>query len=157
MDHVLIVEDHEENRTLLKMLLEVNGYRVTVAGDGLEALAAARRERPDAIVSDVLMPRMGGFGLCRTWMQDPAFRRIPFIFYSATYVHPDDEKFAMALGAARYLIKPVEARVFLRELRTVLQQWVEHEAPAPAAPLDDRVAAGCATMFRQEGVSWTMF
>ncbi|HUX25003.1 MAG TPA: response regulator [Burkholderiales bacterium] len=157
MDHVLIVEDHEENRSLLKMLLEVNGYRVTVAGDGLEALAAARRERPDAIVSDVLMPRMGGFGLCRAWMQDPALRRIPFIFYSATYVHADDEKFAMALGAVRYLIKPMEAEVFLRELRTVLLQGAGHEAPTLAAPLDGRVSAGCATMFWQEGVSWTMF
>ena len=58
---MLIVEDHEENRNLLKMLLEANGYRVTAAGDGLEALAAARRDRPDAIVSDVLMPKMDGF------------------------------------------------------------------------------------------------
>jgi len=140
MEHVLIVEDHEENRTLLKMLLEVNGFRVTAAGDGLEALTAARRERPDAIVSDVLMPRMDGFALCRAWMQDPALRRIPFIFYSATYVHPDDEQFAMALGAVRYLIKPVEAEVFLRELRAVLQQWAGHEAPAPAAPLGELAA-----------------
>lgn len=137
MDHVLIVEDNEENRTLLKMLLEVNGYRVTVAGDGLEALAAAQRDRPDAIVSDVLMPKMDGFALCRAWSQDAALRRIPFIFYSATYVHPDDEQFARALGAVRYLIKPVEAAVFLRELREVLQQWTGREAPSPAAPLDE--------------------
>ena len=137
MDHVLIVEDNEENRTLLKMLLEVNGYRVTAAGDGLEALAAAQRDRPDAVVSDVLMPKMDGFALCRAWMQDAALRRIPFIFYSATYVHPDDEQFAMALGAVRYLIKPVEAAVFLRELREVLQQWTGREAPSPAAPLDE--------------------
>ncbi len=137
MTHVLIVEDHEENRTLLKMLLEANGYRVTVAGDGLEALAAARRDRPDAIVSDVLMPKMDGFALCRAWMQDAGLRSIPFIFYSATYVHPDDEQFAMALGAVRYLIKPVEAEVFLRELRAVLQQWAGRAAPAPASPLDD--------------------
>lgn len=137
MDHVLIVEDNEENRTLLKMLLEINGYRVTVAGDGLEALAAAERDRPDAVVSDVLMPKMDGFALCRAWMQDAALRRIPFIFYSATYVHPDDEQFAMALGAVRYLIKPVEAAVFLRELREVLQQWTGREAPSPEAPLDE--------------------
>jgi PAS domain S-box-containing protein len=137
MTHLLIVEDHEENRDLLKLLLEVNGYRVTVAGDGLEALAAARRDPPDAVVSDVLMPRMDGFALCRAWMQDAALRPIPFIFYSATYVRPDDEQFAMALGAVRYLIKPLEAEVFLRELRAVLLQWAGHAAPAPAAPLDD--------------------
>jgi len=137
MTHVLIVDDHEENRTLLKMLLVANGYRVTVAGDGLEALAAARRDRPDAIVSDVLMRNMDGFALCRAWMQDAGLRAIPFIFYSATYVRPDDEQFAMALGAVRYLIKPVEAEVFLGELRAVLQQWAGRAAPAPASPLDD--------------------
>ena len=137
MDHVLIVEDHEENRNLLRMLLEVNRYRVTTAADGMEALAAARRDPPDAVVSDVLMPRMDGFALCRAWMQDAALRTIPFIFYSATYVRPDDEKFALALGAVRYLIKPLEVEVFLRELRAVLQQWSGRAAPTPAEPLDE--------------------
>lgn len=137
MNHVLIVEDYEENRAFSKILLEANGYRVTATGDGLEALAAARRDPPDAVVSDVLMPKMDGFALCRAWMQDTALRAIPFIFYSATYVHPDDEQFAMALGAVRYLIKPVEAEVFLRELRTVLRQWAGRAAPGPVPPLDD--------------------
>jgi CheY-like chemotaxis protein len=90
MTHLLIVEDHEENRNLVKMLLEANGYRVTAAGNGLEALAAARRDPPDAVVSDVLMPNMDGFALCRAWMQDATLKAIPFIFYSATYVRPDD-------------------------------------------------------------------
>jgi PAS domain S-box-containing protein len=137
MDHVLIVEDHEENRNLLKLLLEVNGYRVTAAGNGLEALADARRDPPAVVVSDVLMPQMDGFALCRAWMQDSTLRPIPFVFYSATYVHPDDEQFALALGAVRYLIKPLEAGVFLAELRAVLGQWSGRVAPTPAAPLDD--------------------
>ena len=137
MDHVLIVEDHEENRNLLKLLLEMNGYRVTAAGNGIEALAEARRDAPTVVVSDVLMPRMDGFALCRAWMQDPALRQIPFVFYSATYVHPDDEQFALALGAVRYLIKPLEAGVFLAELRAVLRQWSGRAAPAPAVPLEE--------------------
>jgi len=137
MTHVLIVEDHEENRMLLKMLLEVNGYRVTAAGDGVEALAAARRDPPEVIVSDALMPKMDGFALCRAWMQDARLKTIPFIFYSATYVRPENEQLAMGLGAVRYLIKPLEAEVFLRELRTVLQQWAGQVAPSPASPLDD--------------------
>ena len=137
MKHVLIVEDHEENRNLLKLLLEVNGYRVTGAGDGLEALAAARRDPPDAVVSDALMPNMDGFELCRAWMQDAALKPIPFIFYSATYVQGDDEKFALALGAVRYLIKPLQAEAFLAELRAVLQDWTGRPAPVLAAPLDD--------------------
>jgi PAS domain S-box-containing protein len=140
MTHVLIVEDHEENRNLFKMLLQANGFRVTVAGDGMEALAAARLDPPDAVVSDALMPRMDGFALCRAWMQDMVLRPIPFIFYSATYVRPDDEKFAMTLGAVRYLIKPLEVEVFVKELRAVLQQWAGRAAPSPASPLDDATA-----------------
>jgi len=65
MTHVLLVDDHEENRNLLKMLLEVNGYRVTVAGEGLEALNAAQPDPRDAIVPDVPMPNIDGFALCR--------------------------------------------------------------------------------------------
>lgn len=137
MPHVLIVEDHEENRNLLKMLLEANGYRVTVAGDGLEALAAARRDQPDVIVSDVLMPNMDGFALCREWMQDDTLKAIPFIFYSATYVRIEDKEFGLAVGAVRYLIKPMEAQAFLGELRETLQQWAGKTAPARAQPLDD--------------------
>jgi PAS domain S-box-containing protein len=135
--HVLIVEDDEENRNLLRMLLEANAYKVMVAGDGLEALAAARRTPPDVIVSDALMPKMDGFALCHAWMQDARLRVIPFIFYSAAYVSPEDEQFALALGAVKYLIRPLEAEELLRELRAVLKQWVGHPASGPASPLDD--------------------
>ncbi len=135
--HVLIVEDHEENRDLLKLLLQANGYRVTAAGDGIEALDAARHDAPDVVVSDALMPRMDGFALCHAWMQDAELKSIPFIFYSATYVRPEDERFALALGAVRFLIKPVEAEVFLRELREVLAQWAGVPAPVAVQPLDE--------------------
>jgi len=122
MIHVLIAEDHEENRNLLKMLLEVNGYRVTVAGDGVQALDTARRDPPNVIVSDAVMPKMDGFALCRAWMRDASLKAIPFVFYSATYVRPEDQHFGLGLGAVRYLIKPLEAKVFLAELGAVLQR-----------------------------------
>ena len=135
--HVLIVEDDQDSRELLKLLLEANGYRVTTAQDGLAALAAARRDRPAAIVSDALMPKMDGFSLCRRWMRDAELRTIPFIFYSASYLHPQDEQLALALGAVRYLTKPLKAEAFLTELRAVLQQWAGQAAPAPSAQLDE--------------------
>jgi CheY-like chemotaxis protein len=129
MTHVLIVDDQEPDRKLLKLLLEFNGYRVTEAGDGLEALAAARRDRPDAIVSDIAMPNMDGYVLCHTWMEDAEFKTIPFIFYTANLTSREDKHVAVVLGAARYLLKPMEAEVLLRELDTVLQQWAARPSP----------------------------
>ena len=122
MAHILIVDDLEAERKLLQMLLERNGYRVTTAGDGVEALAAARHDRPDAIVSDVLMPNMDGFVLCHAWMQDAELRTVPFIFYTANLTSAEDEHVARTLGAVRYLVKPLETSVFLWELRAVLKQ-----------------------------------
>jgi CheY-like chemotaxis protein len=58
------------------------------------------------------MPKMDGFAPCRAWMQDTALRPIPFIFYSGHCVRPGDDQFAMALGAVRYLIKPMQAPDF---------------------------------------------
>ena len=129
MTHILIVDDSEPDRQLLKMLLELNDYRVTVAGNGVEALAAARSSRPDAVVSDVAMPKMDGFALCHTWMQDADLRAIPFIFYSANLTLGEDAHVGKALGAARYLIKPMQQESFLQELRGVLQQWDGRSRP----------------------------
>ena len=139
MTHVLIAEDHEENRNLLKMLLEANGYRVTAAGDGREALNAARRDPPDTIVSDVLMPKLDGFALCR----QPGGRirgSRPFRSFSTLRpmcarrreIRPDARRGALST-------RPLEAKVFLAELRAVLQSRAEHALPTAAPPLDDVV------------------
>jgi len=138
MIHVLIVEDNEPSRYLLQALLEGSGYRVTQATNGIEALALARREPPDIIVSDALMPKMDGFALCRAWMQDDQLKLIPFVFYSATYTSPEDETLALALGAVRYLVKPVEPQLFLAALQTVLMEWAARPAPGSDAPLAER-------------------
>ncbi len=112
---------------LFAMLLEASGFRVTPARDGIEALATARSDPPDAVVSEVLMPNMDGFALCRAWMQDAALRHIPFVFYSGHHVRPDEEQHASALGAARFLSKPMQTAALLSELRAVL------DAPAAGA------------------------
>ncbi len=135
MKHVLIVDDNEQGRYLLQTLLLGRGYRVTQTCNGLAALEAARADPPDLIVSDVLMPQMDGFALCRLWMQDAALKRIPFMFYSATYCHSDDVKLALVLGAMRYLIKPMETEALLGEIVDVLEEWAHKassEAPLPA-------------------------
>jgi len=136
---IFIVDDNEANRYQLQVLLGGNGYRVVTAANGAEALALARQAPPELIVSDILMPIMDGFSLCREWMKDERLRRIPFIFYTATYTDDRDREFALSLGARQFLVKPEDPDVFLREVRDAIRQvrpWPVEPPPAPS-PADD--------------------
>ena len=107
--HILIVEDIAQVRELLEMQLQLKGYTVVGAADGQEALDVIAREKPAVVVSDILMPRMDGFALAHALRKDPQLAHIPIIFLSATYVSAEDERFALNLGALRFLPKPVDA------------------------------------------------
>ena len=118
--NILIVDDKLENLYLLRVLLGSKGYDVTEATNGKEALERARETPPALIISDILMPVMDGFSLCRAWRADARLASIPFIFYTATYTEPKDKAFALSLGADRFLVKPQEGHVFLREVESAL-------------------------------------
>ena len=110
---VLIVDDNEDSRLILRKTLEHEGYSVEEAPNGIEALKVAGKFSPEMIISDVLMPEMDGFRLCRKIKQDKQLRNIPFIFYTSTYTDPKNEKLAMSLGAARYIVKPIGVDEFI--------------------------------------------
>ena len=133
-----IVDDKPENLYFLAAMLAGNGYAVDKASNGMEALASARANAPDLIISDILMPGMDGFALCRQWKQDPHLQRIPFVFYTATYTDPKDEQFALSLGADLFLVKPQEPEEFMNQIARVLKQ---HEAGQllhpPAAAMEE--------------------
>lgn len=140
MKTILIVDDKRENNYLLEKLLQGNGFETIAAANGVEALALARKNPPHLIISDVLMPQMDGFTLCREWRKDPQLRGIPFVFYTATYTDPRDEELALSLGANRYIIKPLEPVQFLAEIKKILQAFTAGELISPAAVVsDDRV------------------
>ena len=122
MNKVLIVDDQEQNLYLLKTMLSGNGYQVLEAANGAEALALARTGPPDVVISDILMPVMDGFSLCQEWKKDTGLRDIPFVFYTATYTDPKDEEFALSLGAARFMVKPVETDEFISMLKQLLSE-----------------------------------
>ena len=84
MIHILVVDDSEDSRMILKKTLESEGHIVEEAINGEEALMLARKSSPDMIISDILMPVMDGFTLCREWREDERLKGIPFIFYTAT-------------------------------------------------------------------------
>ena len=117
---VLVVDDIAENRYLLVALLSGHGYEVETAADGAEALSVARARPPALVVTDVLMPVMDGFELCRRWKGDPALAGIPFLVYTATYTDPRDEELALELGADRFLLKPQKVEVLLQVVRELL-------------------------------------
>ena len=108
MSRILIADDVEENRYLLEMLLKGHGHEVVVACNGAEALEKAHLEKPDLVLTDVLMPLMDGFELCRQCKKDDDLACVPFVFYTATYTDQKDRAFGLSLGADRYLIKPLE-------------------------------------------------
>jgi signal transduction histidine kinase/CheY-like chemotaxis protein len=107
MKTILVVDDNPQNSYMLEVLLKTNGFEVVQASNGEEALELAHRNPPDLVISDILMPIMDGFRLCRAWKADEILAQTPFIFYTATYTDPKDEAFALSLGAERFLVKPM--------------------------------------------------
>ncbi len=120
MPMLLIVDDQELNLKMYTSLLTANGYEVETAINGKDALYKAKKNRPDLIISDILMPVMDGFALCREWKQNRNFQKIPFIFCTGTYTDTRDEKLATRLGADRFIIKPIDPSKFIHVVKEVL-------------------------------------
>lgn len=121
MKKMLIVDDNAQNLYMLQILLETNGYDVFQASNGKEALELAQNDPPDMIISDILMPVMDGFSLCHTWKNDERLKKIPFVFYTATYIDPKDEAFALSLGADRFIVKPITPDELLIALKDIIE------------------------------------
>jgi two-component system cell cycle sensor histidine kinase/response regulator CckA len=130
---ILIADDNEENLYFLEVLLKGNQFDVATAKNGSEALDAALASPPDIIVTDILMPVMDGFALCRSWKSNEKLRNIPFVFYTATYTEPKDEQFALSLGADRFVLKPQEPDVLMQIIGDTLSRA---RASSVIPPLD---------------------
>ncbi len=138
---ILSVDDKAENLYMLEALLRGHGHEVDSASNGLTALQLAERGVYDLIISDILMPRMDGFQLCRELKKDDRLRQIPFIFYTATYTDPRDASFALSLGADRFLIKPLEPEAFMQAVEEVVTQRAGTAPPVESgeAPEDEAI------------------
>lgn len=112
---ILVVDDEFDVLSAYTMLFEFRGFRVRTASNGAEALAAARRERPDIVVSDYMMPVMNGADLCVAWRADPALRAIPFILASAG-IMPKDVRPPYDI----FFRKPVSFDRLLAEIRQLI-------------------------------------
>lgn len=138
MKTVLVVDDREENRYLLRMVLEANGYRVMDAANGQEALDAAGATMPDIVVSDLLMPVVDGYTLLRRWKADERLKQVPFVVYTATYTQQRDEQLAMQIGADAFVVKPVEPARMLEILAEILSRSAARTPVTAASPASEQ-------------------
>ena len=129
--NLLIVDDTPTDLKLLRAQLEAEGHVVFEAHDGVDALALLERQRVDAVISDVLMPRMDGYQLCHEIRKHTRHCDLPIIIYTATFTSPGDEKLALDTGADKYLKKPASIKTIITALHEVIAQ--PHAAPRPEA------------------------
>jgi PAS domain S-box-containing protein len=122
---VLVVDDDESGRYLIATLMRGHGYDVIEAVDGEDALHQARSISVDVVVTDILMPKMDGYQLCREWKSDPELSQAPLIFYSATYTDPADMRFADGIGADAFFVKPLEPDVLVSRIEAVLREHAD--------------------------------
>ncbi len=113
---ILIVEDSKTQAMRLRHILEREGYEVRAAVNGLEALAMIRQAKPTIVISDVMMPEMGGYELCEAIKTDPEFKDIPVILVT-TLSDPTDVIEALKVGADNFLTKPYEDEVLVSRIR----------------------------------------
>jgi len=145
---ILIVDDNADSRIILRKTLESDGYTVIAAPDGAEALRLARKDPPDMIISDILMPVMDGFQLCRQFKDDDQLARIPFVFYSASYTDRKDEEFGLSMGAVRFIVKPMDPAEFLNTVIEILSDYEKGlliPAAVPEKKDDDTFLKGYST------------
>ncbi len=118
---ILVVDDETQMVDMVKMRLEANDYLVLTAYDGQEALEKARKEKPDLIILDLMLPKMDGYKVCGLLKGDAKFVKIPIIMFSAK-AQKEDIKLGEELGADAYISKPFESQVLLGKIKELLEK-----------------------------------
>ncbi len=114
---ILIVDDEPDIRNLLRQEITEKGYHVREAINGKEAIKNIRKQQPDLIILDVMMPEMNGFDVAAIIKNDPTTQHIPIIVISIT----DDKQRITRLGIDRYLTKPIDMELLLKDIATLLE------------------------------------
>jgi len=116
---ILLVDDEESIVEMVRKRLEASGYDVVVAMDGQEALDKARKENPDLIILDLMLPKMNGYEVCTMLKQDEQYKKIPILLFTAR-AQQKDEELGYECGADGFIRKPFEAQELLKQIRSLL-------------------------------------
>src|SRR5213080_5266848 len=125
MKKILVIEDEPEMRRNITTLLRYYDYEAVAAENGRLGVEAARREKPDLILCDVMMPELDGYGVLRTLQQDAGLALIPFVFLTAKG-DKDNLRSGMNLGADDYLTKPVANADLVKAIEARLRRSEQH-------------------------------
>jgi len=120
-EHILIIEDEDDIRELIRYNLERDGYRVSDAGSGEEGLRLAREVKPDLLVLDLMLPGIDGLEVCRLMKKDENLSDIAIVIATAKGEEPDIVT-GLELGADDYITKPFSPRVLVARVRAVLRR-----------------------------------
>jgi two-component system cell cycle response regulator DivK len=118
---ILVVEDQEDNRRIIRDLLESVGYQLIEAVDGAEGVRLAKSERPDLILMDIQLPVLDGYDATRQIKADPELSAIPIVVVTSYALSGDDAK-AAAAGCDAYVAKPFSPRALLATIRKLLPE-----------------------------------
>jgi DNA-binding NarL/FixJ family response regulator len=128
MKTILVIEDEPEMRRNLTTVLRFENFRSLTAENGLVGVNLAKKEKPDLILCDVMMPELDGYGVIAALRADPATVTIPFIFLTAKGERPDIRT-GMNLGADDYLVKPVAKADLLAAIQSRLERAAQQATP----------------------------
>lgn len=118
---ILIIEDSATQSEFLKHLLNQAGYLVRIAKDGIEGLQMAREQKPSLIISDIIMPRMDGYALCREIKRDRTLRNIPIILLTVLS-DPEEIIYSLSHQVDGYITKPYDEKLLLFKIRSILSK-----------------------------------
>ena len=130
--HILVIEDDDIVARTIERSLRGEEFRVDLASSGVEGLKAARRNRPDLIILDVIMPGMDGYAVCREIRADPVLMPIPVLFLTAK-IKDEDKITGFNAGADDYLCKPFNIDELILRVRAILRR-TRRQTAAPAQP-----------------------
>jgi len=137
LPRVLVVEDEEDIRALVRYNLEQEGFGVEEARDGAEGYDLIRRRMPDAMVLDLMLPGMSGLELCQKLRTEAPTQALPIVMLTAKSSEVD-RILGLEMGADDYVVKPFSPRELVARIRAVLRRSHAHSTPAAGGPVYER-------------------
>ncbi|MEX1012837.1 MAG: response regulator transcription factor [Waddliaceae bacterium] len=123
---LILIEDEEDIAALIKLQAEISGFKLHVETDGLNGFTAIKREKPDLVILDIMLPGQSGLDVCRKVKNDPDLKHIPIIMISARSEEMDIV-LGLELGADDYVTKPFSPKILFSRIRAVMRRGQEEE------------------------------